>query len=171
MNSGERMNNSTRGQTTTCLFAVSRTTTLECAKVAQYGRSTAESSMTPTTTGAYIGRNPRIMKSTLESENDHTLHSRLYDGMHRFFSSKNIVIMKSRSGHRSVANTEFVVEHVGPLQSTSTLRLLHLSELDFWENTCAGHCSECSKQSLRVLQTHYDECLRRVPVPDLVTGR
>ena len=41
----------------------------------------------------HIGRNPRIMKSILESENDHALHSRLYDGQHRFFSSKNILIM------------------------------------------------------------------------------
>ena len=36
-------------------------------------------------------------------------------------------------------------------------------------------CSECSKQSVRVLQAHYHqvqaECLRRVPVPDPVTGR
>ena len=43
----------------------------------------------------HIGRNPKITKSILESENYHALHSRLYDGMHSFFSSKNIVIMTS----------------------------------------------------------------------------
>ena len=56
-----------------------------------------------------------------------------------------------------------------------SVSLLHLSELDFWEDTYAGNCPECSNQSLRVFQTHYDqvqaECLRRVPVPDPVTGR
>ena len=45
----------------------------------------------------------------------------------------------------------------------------------FWENTCAGNSSECSKQSLRVLQAHSEqvqaECLRRVLVPDPATGR
>ena len=39
----------------------------------------------------HIGRSPRITKSVLESENYHALHSRLYDGMHSFFSSRNIV--------------------------------------------------------------------------------
>ena len=36
----------------------------------------------------HIGRNSKIMKSILESENHHALHSRLYDGMHWLFSSK-----------------------------------------------------------------------------------
>ena len=53
--------------------------------------------------------------------------------------------------------------------------LLHLFELDFWGSTCAGNCLECSKQSLRVLQAHCEqvqaECLRRVLVPESVTGR
>ena len=54
-----------------------------------------------------IGRNPKIMKSVLESGNYHALHDRLYDGMHRFFSDKNIVSMVCRSRrHRSVANAE-----------------------------------------------------------------
>ena len=100
--------------------------------------------------------------------------SRLHDGMHWFFSSSNIVIMICRCGrHRSVATAELwsntLTRNSRP---TSTLRL-HLSELDFWGNTCAGNCSVCSKQSLRVFQTHYDqvqaECLRSVPVPDSVT--
>ena len=36
------------------------------------------------------GRNPKIVKSILKSENYHALHSRLYDGMHWFFAGKNI---------------------------------------------------------------------------------
>ena len=40
-------------------------------------------------------------------------------------------------------------------------------------NTCAGKCSECSKQSTRIFQTHYDrfraECSRLASVPDSVT--
>ena len=62
-----------------------------------------------------------------------------------------------------------MVEHGDPLQSTSTLRFFAAL------NTCAGNCSECSEQSLRDFQTHndqvQDECSRRVPVPDPVTGR
>ena len=123
MNSGvARMENSTRGKATTSLFAVSRTTTLECATVVQYGRSTAEKFDDPEQ--KHIGRNPKIMKSILESENYHELHSRLYDGMHWFFSSKNTVIMICRSGcHRSVANGE-LWSNPSLLQSTSTLRFL-----------------------------------------------
>ena len=125
----------------------------------------------------HIGRNPRNMKSILESQNYHALHGRLYDGMHWFFSSRDIVIVKSRSGRqRSVANAELLSNtllHCSRHQHS--VSLLHLSELDFWENMCAGNCSECSKQSLRVFQTHYDrvqvECLLRVLVPDPVTGR
>ena len=45
MDSGDRMKSSTRRRTTTSLFAVSRTTSLECAMVVQYGRCIAESSM------------------------------------------------------------------------------------------------------------------------------
>ena len=119
----------------------------------------------------HTGRNPRITKSILG--NYHALHSRYW-----FFSSRNIVITVCRSGRRcSVANAELWSNPFDPLRSRHqhSVSLLHLSELDFWENTCAGNCSECSKQSLRVFQTLYDqvqaECLRRVPVPDLVTGR
>ena len=36
----------------------------------------------------HIGRNPTITKSILEFKKYHALHSRLFDGMHRFFSSK-----------------------------------------------------------------------------------
>ena len=121
--------------------------------------------------------NPKIMKSILESENYHALHSRLYDGMHRFFSNKNIVIMRCRSGrHRSVANAELWSNTLTRCsRHQHSVSLLHLSQLDIWENTCAGNCSECSKQSLRVFQAHSDqvqaECLRRVLMPDPVTGR
>ena len=171
MNSGELMKNSTQEKTTTSLFTVSRTLTLgvcdgrsvwmiDCRK---FDDPDCDKSLRK-----HIGRNPRITKSFLESENHHALHSRLYDGMYWFFSSGNIVIMICRSGrHRSDANAE--------LWSTTLTRcsrhqhsvsLLHLSELDFWENTCAGNCSECSKLYLRVFQTHYRptqaECLRRV---------
>ena len=37
----------------------------------------------------HIGRNPKIMKSTLESGNYHDLHGRLYDGTHWFFADVN----------------------------------------------------------------------------------
>ena len=105
------------------------------------------------------------------------LHRRLYDGMHWFFSSKNIAIMIRRSGrHRSVANAELWSNTLTRCsRHQHSVSLLHLSELDFWENTCAGNCSECSKQSLRVFQAHHDqvqaECERRVPAPHAVTGR
>ena len=126
----------------------------------------------------HIGRNPKITKSIPESGNFHALHDRLYDGMHRFFSDKNIVIMGCRSGrHRSVANAELWSNTLTRCsRHQHSVSLLHLSGMDFFGgNTCAGNCSECSKQPLRVFQAHYDqvqaECLRRVPVPDPVTGR
>ena len=102
----------------------------------------------------HIGRNPRITKSILE--NFHALHSRLYDGMRWFFSSRDIVIMTCRSGRRcSVANAELWSNTLTPLRSRHqhSVSLLHLSELDFWEDTCAGNCSECSKQSLGVFSS------------------
>ena len=118
-----------------------------------------------------------VMKSILESENYQPLHSNLYDAMSRILSSKNIVIMICRSGrHRSVANAELwsnTLTRCGPHRHS--VSLLQLSELDFWENKCAGNWSECSKQSLRVFQTHHDQvqavCLRRVLVSDPCTGR
>ena len=61
--SGERMKSSTRKRTTTSLFAVSRTTILGCVMVVQYGRSTAENSMIPTTTGARGNTLVEIQKS------------------------------------------------------------------------------------------------------------
>ena len=111
----------------------------------------------------------------MESKNYHELHSRLYDGMSRFFSSKNVVIMICRSGrHRSAANAELrsnTLTRFGRHQHSASL--LHLSELDFWKNTCAGKCSACSKQSTGIFQTHYDrvraECSRPASVSDSVT--
>ena len=84
--------------------------------------------------------------------------------------------MICRSGrHRSVANAELwsnTLARCGRLQHS--VSLLHLSEWDFWENTCAGKCSECSKQSVSIFQTHHHrvqaECSRRVLVPDPVSG-
>ena len=81
----------------------------------------------------HVGRNPRIMRSIMESKNYHELRSRLYDCMSRFFSS--IVFMICRSGrHRSVANTELwsnTLTRYGRRQHS--VSLLHLSELDFWK--------------------------------------
>ena len=149
--------------------------------VAQCGRSTAESSMddpdNDRSLRKHLGRNPKITKSIWESENYDALHRCLYDGMHWFFSSKNIAIMIRKSGrHRSVANAELRSNTFTRCsRHQHSVSLLHLSELDFWENTCAGNFSECSKQSLRVFRAHHDqvqaECERRVPVPDAVTGR
>ena len=83
------------------------------------------------------------MKFILESGNYHAVHDQLYEGMYRFFSDRNIVIMICRSGrHRSVANAE--LSRCGRRQHS--VSLLHFFDLDFWANTCAGHCSECSKQ-------------------------
>ena len=125
----------------------------------------------------HIGRTPRIMRSIMESKNYHELHSRLYDAMSRSFSSKNIVIMICRSGrHRSVANAELRSNTLARRSRRQhSASLLHLSELDFWKNTCAGKCSECSEQSTRIFQTHYDrvraECPRLASASDSVTER
>ena len=116
------------------------------------------------------------MKTILESGNYHELRDRLYEGMHRFFSDKNVVLMICRSGrHRSVASAELwsnTLTRCGRRQHS--VSLLHASELDFGRNVVAGNCSECSRESLTVFQAHYDQvqadCLRRVPVPDPVTG-
>ena len=43
--------------------------------------------------GTHVSRNPRIMRSIMESKDYHELHSRLYDGMSRFLSGKNVVTM------------------------------------------------------------------------------
>ena len=82
----------------------------------------------------HVGRNPRIMRSIMESKNYHELHSRLYEGMSRFFSSKNVVIMICRSGrHRSVANAEVWSNTLARYsRHQHSVCLLHLSELDFW---------------------------------------
>ena len=89
------------------------------------------------------GRNPGIKKSISESKNNHALHSRLYDGMHRFFSSKNMVIMICRSGrHRSVANADLWSNTLARCSRRQhCVSLLHLSELDLGGNTCAGEGS------------------------------
>ena len=75
----------------------------------------------------------------MESKNYHELHSRLYDGMSRFFSSRNIVIMICRSGrHRSVANAEWwntLTRYSGRQHFVS---LLHLSDPGFLEQDVCG---------------------------------
>ena len=101
----------------------------------------------------HVGRNPGIMRSIMKSKNYHELHSRLYDGMPRFLSGKNVVIMICKSGrHRSVANAELwsnTLTRYGRLQHT--VSLLHLSELDFWKihvpqlvRNAANHLPESS---------------------------
>ena len=122
----------------------------------------------------HIGRNPRIMRSIMESKNYHELHSRLYDAMPRFFSSKNIVIMICRSGrHRSVANAALRSNTLTRRSGRQHSTLLYLSELNVWKNTCAGKCSESSEQSTRIFQTHYDrvraECPRLASASHSVT--
>ena len=109
------------------------------------------------------------------SKDYHELHSRLQDGMSRFLSGKNVVIMICKSGRRrSVAHAELwsnTLTRYGRL--LHSVSLLHLSEPDFWQDTCAGKCSECCKQSTRIFQTHYDcvraECSRLVSASDSVT--
>ena len=92
----------------------------------------------------HMGRNPRITKSILESENYHALHSRLFHGMHWFFSSRNIVIVICRSGrHRSVANAELWSNTL-----TRCRRHRHFVSLDFGENTSSNHKHVCHQLSV-----------------------
>ena len=75
---------------------------------------------------------------------------------------------------RSVANAELwsktLTRYGRLLHSVSPW---HLSELDFWKDTCVGKCSECSKQTTRIFQTHYDcvraECSRLASTSDSET--
>ena len=119
----------------------------------------------------HFGRHPKVMRSIIDSKNYHE-HSRLYDIMSRLSSNKNVVIMICRSGRdRSVANAELwsnTLTHYSRHQHS--VSLLHVSELDFWKNTCAGKCSE---QSSRIFRTHCDrvraECSRIPSVSDSAT--
>ena len=85
----------------------------------------------------HTGRNPKIVKSILESENDHALHGRPYDGKYRFsLSEKHRCHDMQKRTSSFLCERRVMVEHVGPLQSTSTLRfIVYLSEVDFWQNT------------------------------------
>ena len=102
----------------------------------------------------------------MASSGYHELHRRLYEDMPRFLSRKNIVIMICRDGrYRSVANAEMwsntLTRHG---QSRHSVSLLHLAELDFWQNTCEGKCPGCIKGTTRTFQIHNDcsraECSR-----------
>ena len=122
------------------------------------------------------GRNLRITRSIMESKNYHELHSRLHDGMSRFFSSKNVVIMICRSGrHRSACERAelWSITLTRYVRHQHSVSLMHLSDLDFRKETREGTCSECCKQSTRIFQTHYDrvraECSRLGSVTDSVT--
>ena len=83
-----------------------------------------------------------------------------------FFSNKNIVIMTCRSGrHRSVANAELWSNTLTRCSRRQhSVSWLHLSELDFWGNTYARNCSECSKLSLRVFQERISLAGHSVPL-------
>ena len=175
MNSGERMKNSTRRRTHdkfVCSFKDNYTGICKDRSIWTIDCRRFDDPDNDRSLRKHIGRNPKIVRSILESENYHALHGRLYDGMRRFFSDKNTVIMICRSGrHRSVANAELwsnTLTRCGRRQHS--VSLFHSSEQDFLGNTCGGNCSECSKQSLRAFQAQYDqvqaECSRRVPVPD-----
>ena len=64
----------------------------------------------------HIGRNPKIMKSMLDPENDHALHGRLYDGMHRFSSNKKHRDHDMEKCTSSVScERRVMIEHVDPL--------------------------------------------------------
>ena len=122
----------------------------------------------------HIGRNPQIAKFILESENDHALHGRPYDGMYRFSLSKKHRDHDMQKCTSSVScERRVMVEHVGLCRRHQhSVSLLYLSELDSWAKTCAGKCSECSKQSVRIFHDRVQaECSRHAPVPDPVTGR
>ena len=80
-----------------------------------------------------IGRNPRITRSIMRSKNYHELHSRLYDGMPRFSSSKNIEIMICRRDVIVLLRTLSLWSNTLARysQHQHSVFLLHLSELDF----------------------------------------
>ena len=105
------------------------------------------------------------MNSTMASSGCHELHSRLYEDMPRFLSRKNIVIICRDGRYRSVANAEMwsvTLARYG--QSRHSNSLLHLAELDFWQNTCGGKFPGCIKRTTSTLQIHCGcfqaECLR-----------
>ena len=74
----------------------------------------------------------------MASKDYHELHSRLFEGMSRFFSGKTVVIMIGKNRRRrSVANAELwsdALTRYGRL--LHSVSLLHLSELDFWNDMC-----------------------------------
>ena len=119
----------------------------------------------------HVGRNSRIMKSILGSEDYHAQQTHLYVGVSQLFSAKNVLIMICKNWcHRSVANAEswstMLTRYGRLLHSVSTL---HPSELDFRKDMCTGTRSKCSKQSANLYQTHHGcvraECSRLVPCP------
>ena len=124
----------------------------------------------------HIGRNPRIMKSIMESKNYHELQRRLYYRMPRFFSRKNIVIMICRSGrHRSVENAALWSNTLARYsRHQHSVSLLHLSELDFRKIRVRENVRNAVNSLTRIFQTHYDriraECSRLDPVSESETG-
>ena len=89
------------------------------------------------------------------SKDYHELHSRLYDGMSRFLSGANVVIMMCKSGRRrSIANAELwskTLTRYGRL--LHSVSLLHVSELDFWK-TCVPESVRNAANSLPESSRH-----------------
>ena len=85
-------------------------------------------------------------------------------------------MMYENGRRRSVANAESssnMLTRDG--QFLHSVSLLRSSKLDFWKDTCNGKRPECSKQSARIFQRHYDcvraECSRLASVTDNVTWK
>ena len=113
----------------------------------------------------HIGRNPKITKSILESENYRALLGRLYDDMHRFFSNKNIVVMTCRSGRGSL-------EHSAEQAQCRTAKRSARRACTH-KSTCL-HCSHVDLSrfaSLRVLPKEFDEEVVKLNFPALGDGR
>ena len=109
----------------------------------------------------HVGRNSRIMKSILGSKDYHEQHSHLYVGTSRFFLSQERPDHDLRErAPQFCCERRVVVKYVE-------------SVCDFWNDTCAGKCPECRKQSSETFQIHYDcvraACSRLAPATDSVT--
>ena len=102
----------------------------------------------------------------LGSKDNHEQHSHLYVEISRFLSAKNVLIVICENGRRnSVANAKVWSSTLSRYGRYShSVSLIHLSERDFWKDTCAGKCPE--KQTSKTSQIHHEfvraECSRLV---------
>ena len=158
---GDRKMNWLQWHTVTSSRKASRTTTPKSATLVHYGGSTAGSSTVRIATlEIHIGRNSRIMKSILGSKDFHELHNYLCVGI-------SPVLSQERLDHDLREWTlQFCCERWLWSSMLScygrylhSVSLMHLSERDFWKDTCAGKCPECRRQSSKTFQKHYD-CVR-----------